>query len=50
MQLDRSIFKTYDIRGVAGKNLTPEVAHAVGLVLARKAREKGVDTFCVARL
>lgn len=49
MQLDRSIFKTYDIRGVAGKNLTPEVTHAVGLVLAAKAREKGVDTFCVAR-
>ena len=30
MQLDRSIFKAYDIRGIVGKTLTEDVVRGVG--------------------
>ena len=49
MQLDRSIFKAYDIRGIVGKTLTEEVARAVGQVLGTRARRQGIDSLCVGR-
>ena len=49
MTPDKSIFKAYDIRGIVGKTLTPEVAYEVGLVLGTWAREKGIESFCVGR-
>lgn len=33
MQLDASIFKAYDIRGIVDKTLTVDVAYAVGQAL-----------------
>ena len=33
MQLDSSIFKAYDIRGIVDKTLTEEAVRAVGRVL-----------------
>lgn len=49
MQLDRSIFKAYDIRGIVGKTLTEDVARAVGAVLGTRAARKGINTLCVGR-
>ena len=49
MQLDRSIFKAYDIRGIVGKSLTEDVVRAVGEVLGTRAVLKGIDTLCVGR-
>lgn len=49
MKPDRSIFKAYDIRGIVGKTLTPEVCGAVGLVLGSWARERGIASLCVGR-
>ena len=41
MQLDRSIFKAYDIRGIVGKTLTEDVVRSVGEVLGTWAARKG---------
>lgn len=49
MQLDASIFKAYDIRGIVGKTLTEEVAHAVGMVLGAMAKSQGIASICVGR-
>lgn len=49
MQLDRSIFKAYDIRGIVGKTLTEEVAYAVGQVLGTWAAKQKVASMCVGR-
>src|SRR5437764_15168905 len=42
MQLSRAIFREYDIRGVAGRDLTEGVATAVGGAYAAFLAEKGV--------
>jgi len=42
MALSRAIFREYDIRGVAGRDLTEEVATAVGGAYAAFLAEKGV--------
>ena len=49
MQLDSSIFKAYDIRGIVDKTLTEEAVRAVGRVLGTLAVEAGAPSFCVAR-
>lgn len=49
MQLDRSIFKAYDIRGIVGKTLTEEVAYAVGQVLGTWAAKQKIASMCVGR-
>ncbi len=49
MTPEKSIFKAYDIRGIVGKTLTPEVVYEIGLVLGTWAREKGIESFCVGR-
>jgi phosphomannomutase/phosphoglucomutase len=47
--LPREIFKAYDIRGVVGRTLTPDVVRAVGRALGSLALEKGRDTFAIGR-
>jgi len=42
MTLARGIFREYDIRGVTGKDLTPDVARAVGRAYAMFLRETDV--------
>ena len=41
MQLDPTIFRAYDIRGVVGRNITEDIVHAIGLAYAAKARRSG---------
>ena len=47
--LPREIFMAYDIRGVVGKTLTPDVVRAVGQALGSRALEVGRDTFAIGR-
>ena len=48
--LSRTIFREYDIRGVTGKDLTPEVARGVGRGFATFLRSRGVNgTVAVGR-
>ena len=49
MQLPSEIFKVYDIRGIVGKTLTPEICFAIGQSLGSLSLERGADTFAVGR-
>ncbi|MBW7900853.1 MAG: phosphomannomutase/phosphoglucomutase [Rhodocyclaceae bacterium] len=49
LQLPPEIFKAYDIRGIVGKTLTPEVCRAVGQALGSLARERGQRAIAVGR-
>jgi phosphomannomutase/phosphoglucomutase len=40
MRIDPVIFRQYDIRGVVGKDLTRDVARAVGLAVGSEARDR----------
>ncbi len=40
MNVAKSIFREYDIRGVAGRDLTPELAECLGRVFAAKVRRE----------
>jgi phosphomannomutase/phosphoglucomutase len=43
------IFRTYDIRGVVGRSLTPALVRDIGRALGTVARERGAPTFAVCR-
>ena len=47
--LPREIFTAYDLRGVVGRTLSPEVVRAVGQALGSSAIEHGRDTFAIGR-
>jgi phosphomannomutase/phosphoglucomutase len=49
MQIDRSIFKAYDIRGIVDRTLTVEAVRAIGLALGTLARRRGIDRAVVGR-
>lgn len=49
MNINSSIFKAYDIRGIVGTTLTEEVVQHIGRAFALKARAAGVDTVVVGR-
>jgi phosphomannomutase / phosphoglucomutase len=43
------IFKAYDIRGIVGKTLTPQVAYGVGQALGTMAQERKCSSVAVGR-
>jgi len=45
----RSIFRAYDIRGVMGKTLSPDIARAIGGSIGSEARERGLREIVVGR-
>ncbi|MDR3324081.1 MAG: phosphomannomutase/phosphoglucomutase [Zoogloeaceae bacterium] len=47
--LPAEIFKAYDIRGIVGHTLTPDIARWVGRALGSLAREKGQTAIAVGR-
>ena len=49
MQVDASIFKAYDIRGVVDETLTTEAVREIGRALGAIATERGIGTLCVGR-
>jgi phosphomannomutase / phosphoglucomutase len=49
MKLPSEIFKAYDIRGIVGKTLTPEICFAVGQSLGSLSLERNADTIAVGR-
>jgi phosphomannomutase/phosphoglucomutase len=40
MSLPKEIFKAYDIRGIVGKTLTPEIVEAIGQAIGSEAAER----------
>ena len=49
MNLPAEIFRTYDIRGIVGRTLTPAIVRDIGHALGSLARERGAPTFAVGR-
>lgn len=49
LSLPSEIFKAYDIRGIVGKTLTPEIAYAVGQALGSLSQERGATSIAVGR-
>jgi len=47
--LPREIFKAYDIRGIVGKTLTPEVVLAIGHAIGSEAQARGQHTIAIGR-
>ena len=41
MKLPPEIFKTYDIRGIVGRTLTPEIAEQIGRAIGSEALKRG---------
>lgn len=49
LKLDPSIFRAYDVRGVVGKTLNREVAHALGQSIGTLMGEKGLREIVIGR-
>ena len=49
MNLPREIFKAYDIRGIVGRTLTPEIVQAIGQSIGSQAASQGVSTIVIGR-
>ena len=45
--LPNEIFKAYDIRGIVGKTLTPEIVEQIGRALGSMALDKGLDRLAI---
>ena len=48
-RIDRSIFRSYDIRGIVGQTLTEDSVHQIGRALGAEAEACGQKTVVVAR-
>ena len=49
MNLPKEIFKAYDIRGIVGKTLTPEIVTAIGQSIGSEARARGATEIVIGR-
>ncbi len=47
--LPREIFKAYDIRGIVGKTLTPDIVEAIGHAIGSEATSRGQHTIAIGR-
>lgn len=47
MQPPKEIFKAYDIRGIVGKTLTPEIVEAIGHALGSEAKQRAQSEICI---
>lgn len=47
MQLPKEIFKAYDIRGIVGKTLTPEIVEAIGQAIGSEATARRQTQICI---
>jgi len=49
MNLPKEIFKAYDIRGIVGKTLTPEIVEAIGHAIGSEAKARSQNAICTGR-
>ncbi|HEY0665103.1 MAG TPA: phosphomannomutase/phosphoglucomutase [Gallionella sp.] len=47
--LPKEIFKAYDVRGIVGKSLTPDVVEAIGHAIGSEATARGQHTIAIGR-
>ena len=48
IEVPRSIFRAYDIRGIVGETLTEDIVRVIGRAIGSEGRKRGVSTICVA--
>lgn len=48
IDIPENIFRAYDIRGIAGKQLTTDSVRVIGMAIGRLARSQGIDTLSFA--
>jgi phosphomannomutase/phosphoglucomutase len=49
MKVPAEIFRAYDIRGIVGRSLTPEVVRAIGRALGTLGRQRAAPRFALGR-
>ena len=49
MKVPAEIFKAYDVRGVVGRTLTPDIVHAIGQAVGSEAIARGRKTVVIGR-
>ena len=49
VNIDRSIFRAYDIRGIVGETLTPAVARVLGRAIGSEGRDRGLKEIVIGR-
>jgi phosphomannomutase / phosphoglucomutase len=49
MPIPAEIFKAYDIRGIVGKTLTPQIAEQIGRAIGSRARALEQKALCIGR-
>ncbi len=47
LKTPKEIFKAYDIRGIVGKTLTPEIVQAIGHALGSEAKQRAQTEICI---
>ncbi len=48
-EVSKSIFRAYDIRGIVGESITPELIYTLGKAIGSAAQEQGEKTIITAR-
>lgn len=48
-EVSKSIFRAYDIRGIVGESITPELIYTLGKAIGSAAQEQGEHTIITAR-
>lgn len=48
-EVSKSIFRAYDIRGIVGESVTPELIYTLGKAIGSAAQEQGEQTIITAR-
>jgi phosphomannomutase/phosphoglucomutase len=49
LEIPASIFKAYDIRGIVGQTLTPEIVYEIGRAIGSEALDRGQQRIAVSR-
>ncbi len=47
IEMPKEIFKAYDIRGIVGKTLTPEIVELIGQALGSEAKQRAQSEICI---
>jgi len=47
--ISADIFRAYDIRGIVGETLTPQIVYVIGAAIGAEAQEQGISEIVIAR-
>ncbi|MDX1599229.1 MAG: phosphomannomutase/phosphoglucomutase, partial [Marinobacter sp.] len=47
VDIPAGIFRAYDIRGIVGETLSPEIVNVIGRAIGSEALERGTDSLCI---